>query len=445
MPPLPSSLGDMTELQLRATQAEIANLRRDLGLTLEPASSSASSGGAAEDNETPVGDLSAELSRRLAGMSPSPAPKVARLRSYAAGEYGDALRSAAPAAVTFAADSHPALPATGLGSSLGRLKSYGAHEYGAALRAGTPTPPAGVTFARDSNPAPSAGGLGSSLGRLKSYGAEEYRGVLAEAEPEPEVSFATEAFGRTPGSGRIGRLKSYGAGEYAGVLGDDDSSGIRATAPAFITAQAQEFAPSQGLSKMQEVAVRRQKLLAQQAAEEAEWQMEAAWQKHQQQLARLHQQQKPSAPPAAAVRFADPERVAAAAAVANRFGRLQSYGSNEYAGVLKVPVNDGSTPLKSAHPKVVRTLTPHGINDMVETRLIPANDCSRRGSIGEEQARADEELASVMAETSALQHQMDAQIWDSVQGPGYTQEPVSTLRKRQPTPYYVQPGSRTFG
>lgn len=82
---------------------------------------------------------------------------------------------------------------------------------------------------------------------------------------------------------------------------------------------------------------------------------------------------------------------------------------------------------------------------MVETRFIPANDRSRRGSIGEEQMRATEELASVLAETSALQHQMDAQIWDSVQGQPTPAEPVSVLRQRQPTPYYAQPGSRTFG
>ena len=51
---------------------------------------------------------------------------------------------------------------------------------------------------------------------------------------------------------------------------------------------------------------------------------------------------------------------------------------------------------------MVRTLTPHGIHDMVEVRTIPANDSARRGSIGEEQQAVEDELASVRAEAESL-------------------------------------------
>ena len=136
MPPLPavSDLPDLAALvdaqQLAGVQQQVAALRAELGLTAWT--------GAPEGEETPVGDLSAELSRRLAGMeSPLPEPepprgRVARLKSYGPGEYGAALR-AQQRDVSFEATMGAKRPASA--GRLGRLKSYMPGEYAAILAA----------------------------------------------------------------------------------------------------------------------------------------------------------------------------------------------------------------------------------------------------------------------------------------------------------------------
>jgi hypothetical protein len=425
MPPLPTA-SEMPELQLRAVQAEIAQLRLQLGVaTLEPASPPP-----AEPASPAVGDLSAELSRRLAGLESPQAPA----------------------------------PQQGLRT---RLKSYADGEYGAALRVAPATET--ITFAQDTNPAPSATGVGSSLGRLKSYSAHEYSGVLAEAEPEPEVNFAASAVAAAQQGKRLGRLKSYGAGEYAGVLQQREETAadrsIRATAPAFVPGQ-----QPAGLSKMQEVAMRRQ----QQQQQQQQRQM-------QQMLAHLHQQQKPpTAAPSASVSFeSDAAAGPAQVSTTKRLGRLKSYGAGEYAGVLKPRGHDDTpvkhrkvcntrTPLPHVLPsrsgvregvrpctkhnarvrvvaQVVRTLTPHGIHDMVEVRTIPGNDRSRRGSIGEEQQAASDELAAVLEESESLRShlQLDGPDESSPQAMGAAGSTESLLRRRQPTPRYA-PGGRVI-
>jgi uncharacterized protein YkwD len=284
MPPLPSA-ADLPALQLRMVQQEILALQDELGVDEAAAA-------AAEEEEVPMGDLSAELSRRLAGLESPPQPQPqpqrqqglrTRLKSYAEGEYGRALGAAAPA---------PAAPQQR--GVRARLKSYAEGEYGRAL---TTAPPPAVTFAADVNPAPSASGVGSSLGRLRSYGAHEYSGVLSEAEPEPEVRRRT----------------------------------IRATAPTFVPAQHPD-----SLSKMQEVALRRQQQQQRQKQENT---------RMQQMVAQLHQQQKTQHAPS--VSF-EPTATAAAVArvnAADRLGRLKSYSPREYAGVLK-PRGSDKTPVK---------------------------------------------------------------------------------------------------
>eukprot|EP01043_Picozoa_sp_COSAG02_P022053 COSAG02_NODE_1134_length_14376_cov_382.343700_9_plen_413_part_00 len=404
MPPLPSA-ADLPALQLRMVQAEIAALQHELGVQEQ---SSASTQEAAAAAEVPVGDLSAELSRRLAGLESPPQaqqqPRQAqqglrtRLKSYADGEYGRALGAAAAPAAAAA----PVAAAPQQRGLRARLKSYAEGEYGRAL---TTAPPPAVTFAADVNPAPTASGVGSSLGRLRSYGAHEYSAVLSETEPEPEVRQNT----------------------------------IRATAPTFVPAQ-----QPGGLSKMQEVALRRQQLQQPQQQPQPQPQPQPQQQKKQentrmqQMVAQLHQQQKPQQ--ASSVGFEAPATAAAVAQAnaANRLAPLKSYSPREYAGVLK-PRGSDKTPVKhSAKKKVrcspviaracvicvcvllgnvrffpsfvlicgdlqaVRTLTPHGIHDMVEVRTIPANDRSRRGSIGEEQQAVENDLVSVRAELESL-------------------------------------------
>ena len=298
MPRLPSA-ADLPALQLRMVQAEIAALQDELGVLVPEPSSDSAAAAAGEEEEVPMGDLSAELSRRLAGMESPPQAQQGlrtRLKSYADGEYGRALGAAAAAPAAAA----PAAAAPQQRGLRARLKSYAEGEYGRAL---TTAPPPAVTFAADVNPAPSASGVGSSLGRLRSYGAHEYSGVLSETEPEPEMRQST----------------------------------IRATAPTFVPAQ-----QPGGLSKMQEVALRRQ----QQRQKQENTRM-------QQMVAQLHQQQKPQQ--ASSVGF-EPSVTAAAVAqtnAANRLGRLKSYSPREYAGVLK-PRGSDKTPVKHAAKKKVR-------------------------------------------------------------------------------------------
>ena len=154
--------------------------------------------------------------------APSGGGRLARMKSYSAGEYGDAMRADAAADVTFAEGTADA-PASGA-PGITRLKSYGAGEYGDAMRAdGEPD----VTFAEDTAEELASGGDaagGKKIARLKSYGAGEYGDAL-RAGAAADVTFAEgtaepEAAGAGDGqpSKKLARLKSYGADEYKDIL-----------------------------------------------------------------------------------------------------------------------------------------------------------------------------------------------------------------------------------